>query len=133
MSICEATTLDKISRPSATTAAAVSSHEDSIPRIRVLMEIPSCSLQLQILQIFAEVSAKLWILQRDFHGRFQKSKFVARIVGNTVINVRPQTVFLCQNAQRVGQLDFVSRSRLGARQTIKNLRRQYVAPCNRQV
>jgi len=35
--ICEATTLDKISRPSATTAAAVSSHEDSIPRMRVDM------------------------------------------------------------------------------------------------
>ena len=33
----KATTLDKISRPSATIAAAVSSHEDSIPRIRTLM------------------------------------------------------------------------------------------------
>jgi hypothetical protein len=33
MSICEATTLDRISRPSATTAAAVSSQEDSIPSI----------------------------------------------------------------------------------------------------
>src|SRR5882672_3521016 len=33
MSICEATTLDRISRPSATTAAAVSSQEDSIPNI----------------------------------------------------------------------------------------------------
>src|SRR4029077_12563966 len=35
-SICDATTLDRISRPSATTAAAVSSQEDSIPRIRRL-------------------------------------------------------------------------------------------------
>jgi hypothetical protein len=33
MSICEATTLDKIVRPSTTTAAAVSSHDDSIPKI----------------------------------------------------------------------------------------------------
>src|SRR5260221_14254643 len=37
MSICDATTLDRISRPSATTAAAVSSHDDSIPRIRTLI------------------------------------------------------------------------------------------------
>src|SRR5882724_3391411 len=33
MSICDATTLDKILRPSSTTAAAVSSHDDSIPKI----------------------------------------------------------------------------------------------------
>src|SRR5882757_5748598 len=37
MSIWEATTLERISRPSATTAAAVSSQEDSMPRIRVGM------------------------------------------------------------------------------------------------
>src|SRR6267378_7783065 len=102
MSICEATTLDKISRPSATTAAAVSSHEDSIPRMRVLIEFPFCSLQFQILQVFAEVAAKLRILQGDFHRRFQESEFVACIVGNTFVNVRPQTIFLRQNAQRVG-------------------------------
>src|SRR6266852_1422802 len=133
MSICEATTLDRISRPSATTAAAVSSQEDSIPRIRVLIGFPSSSLQLQILQVFAEVAAKLGILQSDFHRRFQKPQFVARIVRNPVINVRPQAIFLRQDAQRVSQLDFVSRSRLGARQTIKNLRRQYVAPGYRQI
>src|SRR5260370_10829686 len=133
MSICEATRLDKISRPAATTAAAVSSHEDSIPRMRVLIEFPFCSLQFQILQVLAEVPAKFWILQRDFHGRFEKSEFVARIVGNTLINVRPQTIFLRQNAQRVGQLDFVSPSRLGAHQTIKNLRRPYVTYGYRQV
>src|SRR5258708_4311175 len=108
MSICEATTLDRISRPSATTAAAVSSQEDSIPRIRVLIGFPSSSLQLQILQIFAEVPAKLRVLQCDFHRRLQKSQFVARIVRNSVVNVCPQAVFLRQNAQRVGQLDFVS-------------------------
>src|SRR5579863_10648265 len=37
MSSCEETTLDRISRPSTTTAAAVSSHEDSIPKMRVGM------------------------------------------------------------------------------------------------
>src|SRR3972149_1011495 len=37
MSICEATTLDRISLPSATTAAAVSSHDDSIPRMRLVI------------------------------------------------------------------------------------------------
>src|SRR2546422_6654065 len=133
MSICDATTLDKISRPSATTAAAVSSQEDSIPNMRVIIQMPSRYLEFQALQVFAEVAAKLRILQRNFHGRFQKSQFVARIVGNTVINVRPQAVLLRQDAQRIGQLDFVSGPRLGARQTIKNLRRQYVAPGNRQV
>src|SRR6266478_679129 len=108
MSICEATTLYRISRPSATTGAAVSSHEASIPRMRVLIEFPFCSLQFQILQVFAEVAAKLRILQGDFHRRFQESEFVARIIGNTLINVRPQTVLLRQDAQRVGQLNFVS-------------------------
>src|SRR5258708_2824887 len=133
MSICEAPTLDRISRPSATTAAAVSSQEDSIPRIRVLIEFPSSSRQFQILQVLAEVPAKLRILQRDFHRRLQKPQFVARIIGNTLVNVCPQTIFLRQDAQRVGQLDFVSRSRLGARQTIENLRRQYVSPGDRQI
>src|SRR6266568_9222828 len=81
---CEATTLDRISRPSATTAAAVSSQEDSIPRMRVLIQFPFCSLQFQILQVLAEVAAKLRILQRDFHRRFQKSELVAGIVGNAI-------------------------------------------------
>src|SRR5713226_7162727 len=108
ISICDATTLGKISRPSATTAAAVSSHDDSMPRMRVLIEFPSCSLQFQALQILAEVAAKLRILQGDFHGGFQKSEFVAGIVGNAVVNVRPKAVLLRQDAQRVGQLDFVS-------------------------
>src|SRR5579884_4215084 len=38
----EATTLDRISLPSATTAAAVSSQEDSIPRIRVAIDCTCC-------------------------------------------------------------------------------------------
>src|SRR2546423_12939270 len=40
MSICEATTLDRISRPSATTAAAVSSQDDSMPRMRTPLDSP---------------------------------------------------------------------------------------------
>ena len=35
VAICEETTDDKIRDPSSTTAAAVSSHDDSIPRIRI--------------------------------------------------------------------------------------------------
>src|SRR2546421_11200106 len=102
MSICDATTLDRISRPSATTAAAVSSHEDSIPKMRVLIEYSSCSLQFQILQIFAEVAAQLFILQGNFHRRLQKPEFVARIIGDAVINIRPQAILLGQDTQRVG-------------------------------
>src|SRR5882757_74859 len=127
MSICEATTLDKISRPSATIAAAVSSQEDSIPRMRVFIEMPICSLQFQILQVVTKVPAKLFILQGNFHGCFQKPQLVARIVGNAFINVGPQTIFLRQNAQCVGQLNFVSSARLGTLQTIENLWRQNVA------
>src|SRR5207244_5330895 len=56
----------------ATTAAAVSSQEDSIPRMRVLIKFPFCSLQFQILQVVSEVTAKFFILQANFHGRFQK-------------------------------------------------------------
>src|SRR5207249_10471658 len=83
-------------------SAAVSSQEDSIPRMRVLIKFPFCSLQFQILQVVSEVTAKFFILQANFHGRFQKPKFVARIVGNSFINVRPQTIFLRQSAQRIG-------------------------------
>src|SRR5690348_12430836 len=96
-STCDATTLDRISRPSATTAAAVSSQEDSIPKIRVLI----CSLQLQRLQIFTELAAKFLVLQSDLHGGFQEPQLVASIVRDSIINVRPQTVFLGQNSQRV--------------------------------
>src|SRR5438132_11804148 len=126
MSICDATTLDRISRPSATTAAAVSSHEDSIPRMRVLIKFQFFSLQFQVLQIFAEVAAKLFILKPNFHGRFQKPELVASIIGDAIVNIRPQTVLLRQDAQRIGQLNFVSSTWLGALQTIKNLCRQYV-------
>src|SRR2546422_4676816 len=128
-SICDATTLDRISRPSATTAAAVSSQEDSIPNMRVLIE----SLQLQGLQIFTELAAKLLVLQSDFHGRFQESQFIASIIGNAIVNVCPQTILLGQNAQRVGQLDFIPGPWLRARQAIENLRRQNVAPGDREV
>src|SRR5260370_20085578 len=114
-------------------AAAVSSHEDSIPRMRVLIESPFRSLQFQTLQVFAEVPAKLRVLQGDLHRCLQKSQFVAGIVRNAVVNVRPQTRLLCQDAQRVRQLDFVASARLGALQTIKNLRRQNVTPGDGQV
>src|SRR5947207_8273101 len=109
MSICDATTLDRISRPSATTAAAVSSQEDSIPRMPVLIEFPSCLLQFQALQIFTEVAAKLFILQGNFHARFQKPDFVARIIGDAVITILPQAILVRQDTQRVGSLDFVAR------------------------
>src|SRR6266436_334673 len=101
--------------------------------MRVLIKFALCFLQFQSLQVLAEVAAKLRILQGDFHGRFQKTEIVACIVGENLIKVSQQTVFLRQNAQRVGKLDFVSCSRLGARQTIENLRGQDVAPGNRQV
>src|SRR5579862_3844584 len=58
MSSCEETTLDRILQPSTTTAAAVSSHEDSIPRMRVGMAL---SLPVEILMLAqpGESSAQL--------------------------------------------------------------------------
>ena len=63
MSICDATTLDRISRPSTTTAAAVSSHDDSIPRIRTL-----------ILPANAPISMLTRSFQRDLsrHATYRK-------------------------------------------------------------
>src|SRR5690348_18231463 len=84
-STCDATTLDKISRPSTTTAAAVSSQEDSIPRIRVL----NYPLQLQRFQILAEFAAKFLVLQSDFDGRLQESELVSGVVRDAIIDVRP--------------------------------------------
>src|SRR5215467_2995366 len=120
-STCDATTLDRISRPSSTTAAAVSSQEDSIPKMRVLIGKSRflaalgmttqhslfIALQLQPSQILAKLAPKFLVLQSDLHGRFQESQLIACIVRNAVINVRPQAVFLGQDSQRVRQLDFV--------------------------
>src|SRR6185503_13920169 len=63
MSICEWTTFDRIARPSSTTAAEVSSHEDSMPRIfrgsvllglRVLLEDPRLDVRGAALDLGAE-------------------------------------------------------------------------------
>src|SRR5579863_2066475 len=73
MSICEWTTFERISRPSSTTAAEVSSQEDSIPRIfirafgrrpaagglvfgrlRILLEQPGLDLRTPLLDLGLE-------------------------------------------------------------------------------
>ena len=114
-----------------------------LPRSRrTKIQCPECAsswdshglkLQLQILQVLAKGSAQLFVLQRNLHRRFQKSQFVAGIVGNAFVDIRPEAVFVRQQAQRVGQLNFISRARLGALQAIENLWRQNVSPSDRQV
>src|SRR5215469_1172008 len=111
-STCDATTLDRISRPSATTAAAVSSQEDSIPRMRVLIRrildhcrsqkklrrrflrpkglsysLLSITLKFQAFQVFAEFASKFLVLQSDLDRRFQESQLVAGVVRGSIINV----------------------------------------------
>src|SRR5580704_1309525 len=112
------------------------------PSHRTTIQSPKCAsssgsrwlkLKFQILQIFAKVAAQLIVLQRDFDGRFQESQFVARIIGYAFIDVRPKTVLLGQEAQRVRQLNFISSTRLGALQAIENLWRQDIAPGDGQV
>src|SRR5712692_1867834 len=63
------------------------------------IEIRSRFLQFQALQVLAKIAAKLCVLQGDLHRCFQKSQFIARIVGDAIVNVRPQTVLLGQDAQ----------------------------------
>src|SRR5580692_2151275 len=106
------------------------------PFHRTTIQFPKCAslsdtlrtkLQFQILQVFAEGGAQLFISQRDFDGCFQESQFVTRIIGYAVVNVSPEPLFVRQDAQRVRQLNFISCARLGTLQAIENLRRQHVA------
>src|SRR5271170_6910557 len=50
MEICEATTLERMVRPSLTTAAAVSSQEDSIPKIVAVIKYDATTHCDQVLQ-----------------------------------------------------------------------------------
>src|SRR5512142_1279033 len=62
VAICEETTDDKIRDPSSTTAAAVSSHDDSIPRIRILV---------------IGVSSLQWSVERTARGALLSPKALA--------------------------------------------------------
>src|SRR5260370_36250563 len=47
-------------------------------------------LQLQRLQITAEIRAQLRILQRQLHGCLQKSQLIPGVVRNSLVDVRPK-------------------------------------------
>src|SRR6266581_2907937 len=93
----------------------------------------SLRLQLERLQITAERRAEFWILQSKLYRGFQESELVSRVIRDAVVDVSPQPVLARKKAQRVGELDFVSRAGLGASQAIENSRRQDVAPRNAEI
>src|SRR5713101_4923801 len=60
------------------------------------------ALEFQRLQVIPERRPQLPVLQRNLHRGLQKPKLVARVVRDSFIDVRPQTMFLRQNPQPVG-------------------------------
>lgn len=84
-------------------------------------------LELQGFEVVAEGGAQFRVLQGNLHGGFQETEFVSRIVGNSLINVSPKSLFLDEKAQRIGELNFVSGAGLDAFQAIENRGWQNVA------
>src|SRR5215472_6151796 len=74
----------------------------------------SCNdLKFEGTQVLAKRLAKFPIFQPDFYGSLQKSQFVSRVVGFSLVDMRQQARFLRQQTQRVRELDFAAASRLG--------------------
>src|SRR3989441_191701 len=90
-------------------------------------------LQLERLQITAERRAEFRILQSKLYRSLQKTELVSRVIRDAVVDVSPQPVLAREDAQRVGELNFVSRAGLRAGQAIENSRRQDVAPGNAEI
>ena len=84
-------------------------------------------LKLQSFEVVAEGGAEFRVLQGNLHSGFQETEFVSRIVGNSLINVSPKSLFFDQKAQRVGELNFISGAGLDAFEAIENRWRQNVA------
>src|SRR6266702_8930439 len=93
----------------------------------------SLRLQLERFQITAEGRAEFRILQSKLYGGFQETELVSRVIRDAVVDVSPQSVLPGEKAERVGQLNFISRAGLGASQAIENSRRQDVAPRNAEI
>src|SRR5712692_301914 len=90
-------------------------------------------LELQRAQVFAKVTPEVGVFERDLNRGLQEAEFVARVVGFTLVNVGPEPFFLCQQAQRVGELDLAAGSRRGALEAVERLRRQHVSACDAKV
>ena len=86
------------------------------------------SLELQGFEVFAEGGAEFLIEEGELDGGFQEAEFVARIVGNSFVNVSPQALLFGEEAQAVSELDFAAGAGLGAFQAIEDGGRENVTP-----
>jgi hypothetical protein len=91
------------------------------------------ALELEGFEVGAESGAEFGILQGKLDGGFQVTEFVARVVGNPFIDICPQAMLAREDAHGVGELNFVSRAGLRARETIENFRRQDITAGDGQI
>src|ERR1700757_392040 len=84
-------------------------------------------LKPQVLQIISEWLTQLFVLQRQLDGSDQEAQFVSSVIGNSLIDVCPQTLFPRKDLHRVGKLYFAAGARFGSFQAIENCRGKNVA------
>ncbi len=90
-------------------------------------------LELQSFEVIAEGGAEFFVEEGEFDGGFQETEFIARIVGNSFINVSPQALLFGKEAQAVGELDFAAGTGLGALEALKDGGRKDVTSCDGEI
>src|SRR3954466_8447505 len=68
----------------------------------------STGLQLQALEIVAELPADFRVGQCQLHGSLQEAFLAAAVVANALVGVSVDRFFLHQRGNAVGQLDFAT-------------------------
>src|SRR5437868_9435236 len=91
------------------------------------------SLELQFLQIAAELFAQVRALERKLYCGFEESELVAGVVALAFVYVRVDFFFLQQKAHSVGELELAARPQLSFCEHIEYCGREDVAAGNGQV
>src|SRR5438094_4780881 len=90
------------------------------------------SLQRQRLEVSREAGADFRVLQAEFHGRFEESKFVSGVVSFALDQIRIHGGRVCDSPQGVCQLNFLVFAGRRFLERRKNIRRQDVASDHRE-
>ena len=91
------------------------------------------TLEFQGFEVIAEGGAEFFVEQGELDGGSQESEFIARIVGNSLVNVSPQALLFGEESQAVGELDLTAGTGFGALEAVKDGGRKNVASGDRKV
>src|ERR1700730_4140358 len=95
--------------------------------------VPEAPSQFQSLQIASKIRSKLRILQCQLHGSLQNTTLIPGVIRYALVDVSPESMFLRQEPQSIGQLDLPTSSRFRTRQAFENRRGQNIPPGDRQI